>query len=59
MIDDVEEVDDEPISLYGNAPLALRDEASAERSGEINELHDWLSRIRDRRTDSVSEYMAG
>jgi tetratricopeptide (TPR) repeat protein len=45
-----------PVSMYERAPLALRDDADTERVGE---LHDWLSRVRDRRSDSVSQYMAG
>ncbi len=45
-----------PVSMFGRAPLALRDESDLERAGE---LHDWLSRVRGRRSDSVSQYMAG
>ena len=45
-----------PISMFERAPLALRDDTDAERVGELN---DWLSRVRDRRSDSVSQYMAG
>ena len=46
----------EPISRFGRAPLALRDDAD---DGRTDELSDWLSRIRDRRSESVSQYMAG
>lgn len=46
----------EPISLFARAPLALRDATDAER---VDELQGWLSRVRDRRSDSVSQSMAG
>lgn len=45
----------QPVSLFARAPLALRDEADEAR---VDELHDWLSRVRDRRTGSVSQSMA-
>ena len=45
-----------PVSQFARAPLALRDDAQPERAGELNE---WLSRIRERRFDSVSQLMAG
>jgi tetratricopeptide (TPR) repeat protein len=47
---------DRPISTFDRAPLALRDERDLERVGELQE---WLSRVRGRRSDSVSQYMAG
>lgn len=46
----------EPISLFARAPLALRDDADIEG---VDELQDWLSRVRGRRSDSVSQSMAG
>jgi hypothetical protein len=46
----------QPIPLFGGAPLALRDEMANERPGELGE---WLSRIRQRRSESVSQLMAG
>jgi tetratricopeptide (TPR) repeat protein len=46
----------QPISLFGGAPLALRDDIASERS---NELTEWLSRVRERRSNSVSQLMAG
>lgn len=46
----------EPISLFARAPLALRDDTDAE---SVDELQDWLSRVRSRRSDSVSQSMAG
>jgi hypothetical protein len=45
----------EPISLFERAPLALRDEVDA---GRVDELREWLNRVRDRRHESV-QYMAG
>lgn len=45
-----------PVSLFERAPLALRDETDDERVGE---LHEWLTRIRDRKSEPVSQYMAG
>jgi tetratricopeptide (TPR) repeat protein len=44
------------VSMFERAPLALRDHADLERVGELQE---WLSRVRERRSDSVSQYMAG
>ncbi len=46
----------QPISLFERAPLALRDEADAER---VDELNEWLNRIREERVASVAQYMAG
>jgi hypothetical protein len=44
------------IPLFGGAPLALRDEMANEHTGELSE---WLSRIRERRSESMSQLMAG
>jgi hypothetical protein len=45
-----------PISTLDREPLALRDDTGDERAGE---LHEWLSRVRERRFNSVSQLMAG
>ena len=45
-----------PISMFERAPLALRDDTDA---GRVDELNDWLSRVRDLRSGSVSQSMAG
>ena len=45
-----------PVSLFERAPLALRDETDASR---VDELRDWLNRVRSRRSGSMSEYVAG
>ena len=44
------------LSTFGREPLALRDANADERGGE---LHEWLSRVRERRFNSVSQLMAG
>jgi hypothetical protein len=45
-----------PVSVFDREPLALRDDSGEERAGE---LHEWLSRVRERRFNSVSQLMAG
>ncbi len=42
--------------IVERAPLALRDQAESVQS---EELAEWLARVRERRTESVSQYMAG
>lgn len=49
------EIERTPVSLFERAPLALRDEADADRVGE---LKAWLSRVRARRSTAMTEYMA-
>lgn len=53
-VEDVE-IERTPVSLFERAPLALRDEADADRVGE---LKAWLSRVRARRSTTMTEYMA-
>lgn len=65
-IDDIDVLDDlsslfadepAPISLFERAPLALRDEFDEAR---VDQLHAWLSRVRERRTETMAQYdMAG
>jgi len=45
-----------PMSLAAGTPLALRDQSDLESAGELTE---WLSRVRERRSESVSQLMAG
>lgn len=45
-----------PISAFDRKPLALREDDGEERAGELQE---WLSRVRERRFNSVSQLMAG
>jgi tetratricopeptide (TPR) repeat protein len=44
------------VTVVEGAPLALREHADA---GRADELSEWLARVRDRRTESMSQYMAG
>lgn len=45
-----------PVSTLDREPLALRDDGG---DGRADELHEWLSRVRERRFNSVSQLMAG
>jgi hypothetical protein len=47
---------DEPISLFERAPLALRD---ADDESRVAALRGWLSRVRARQLEDLSEYRAG
>lgn len=48
-----------PLSVFERAPLALRDDVSDDMSDlHAGELSEWLSRVRQRRAGSVSQYMA-
>jgi tetratricopeptide (TPR) repeat protein len=50
-------LDAPPVSMFERAPLALRDEVDQQR---VDRLHDWLDRVRERRTETVAQYdMAG